>query len=148
MIVNSADVTDPATGAFGLTVPIDSVEGINFYPASFLAEYSRYSAGLLSVDTRRGGDEWKWELHDPLPEFFIRSWHLQGLRTATPRLNFEGPLIPGKLYFSEGFEFVVRKSSVYTLPFPSIRKKKRASTRLANSIGSAPRGTSSPRQST
>ena len=30
MIVNSADVTDPATGEFGLTVPIDIVESLNY----------------------------------------------------------------------------------------------------------------------
>jgi hypothetical protein len=123
MMVNSADVTDPATGEFGLTVPIDSVESINFYQASFLAEYGRYSAGLVSVETRRGGEEWKWELNDPLPEFYIRSWHLRGLRTATPRLNFEGPLIAGKLYFSEGFEYAVRKTPVFTLPFPFNQKR-------------------------
>ena len=123
MMVNSADVTDPATGGFGLTVPIDSVESINFYQASFLAEYGRYSAGLVSVETRRGGEERKWELNDPLPEFFIRSWHLQGLRTATPRVNFEGPLIPGKLYFSEGFEYAVRKTPLITLPFPYNQKR-------------------------
>jgi hypothetical protein len=123
MMVNSADVTDPATGGFGLTVPIDSVETINFYQASFLAEYGRYSAGLVSVETRRGGEEWKWELNDPLPEFNIRSWQLRGLRTATPRLNFEGPLIPGKLYYSEGLEYATRKTPVYTLPFPFNQKK-------------------------
>ena len=118
MLVNSADVTDPATGEFGLTVPIDSVERLNFFQASFLAEYGRYSSGLVSVETRRGGEEWNWELNDPLPEFYVRSWRLRGLRTATPRLNFEGPVIPGKLYISEGFEFVVRKTPVFTLPFP------------------------------
>jgi Predicted outer membrane protein len=31
LIVNSADVTDPATGQFGLTIPIDSVEVLNVY---------------------------------------------------------------------------------------------------------------------
>ena len=123
LIVNSADVTDPSTGKFGLTVPIDSVESLNFYQTSFLAEYGRFSAGLVSVETRRGGDKWKWELNDPFPEFNIHSWHLRGLRTATPRLNFEGPLIPGKLYFSEGFEYEVRKIAIYTLPFPWNQKK-------------------------
>ncbi|MGO9241510.1 MAG: carboxypeptidase regulatory-like domain-containing protein [Bryobacteraceae bacterium] len=118
LIVNSADVTDPATGGFGLTVPIDSVESLNFYQTSFLAEYGRFSAGLVSVETRRGGEKWKWELNDPLPDFSIRSWHLRGLRDATPRVNLEGPLIPGKLYLSEGFEYEVRKILVYTLPYP------------------------------
>jgi hypothetical protein len=67
LIVNSADVTDPATGQFGLTVPIDSVETLNVYQAPFQAEYGRFTAGLVSVETRRGGDKWKWELNDPFP---------------------------------------------------------------------------------
>jgi hypothetical protein len=123
MVVNSTDVTDPATGQFGLTVPIDSVETINVYQTPFLAEYGRFTAGLVSVETRRGGEKWKWELNDPLPEFFIRSFHLRGLKDATPRFNFEGPLVAGKLYFSEGMDYEVRKIPVYELPFPYNRKK-------------------------
>lgn len=123
LIVNSADVTDPATGQFGRTVPIDSVETLNVYQTPFLAEYGRFTAGLVSVETRRGSDKWKWELNDPFPEFRIRSYHMQGLKDATPRVNFQGPLIPGKLYFSEGFEYEMRKTEVYTLTYPNNQKK-------------------------
>ena len=123
LIVNSADVTDPATGQFGLTVPIDSVEVLNVYQTPYLAEYGRFTAGLVSVETRRGSDEWKWELNDPLPEFRIRSWHMRGLKDATPRLNFEGPLLNHKLYLSEGFEYEIRKTEVFTLPFPRNQKE-------------------------
>ena len=122
MIVNSADVTDPATGQFGLTVPMDSVETLNVYQTPFLAEYGRFTAGLVSVDTRRGGDQWRWELNDPFPEFRIRSYQLRGLRDATPRINAGGPIVAGKLYFSEGLEYEVRKTEVYTLPFPRNQK--------------------------
>jgi hypothetical protein len=122
MVVNSADVTDPATGQFGLTVPIDSVQTVNVYQAPFLAEYGRFTAGLVSVETKRGGEKWKWELNDPFPDFRIRSYHLEGLRDATPRLNVEGPLVPGKLYFSEGLEYAIRKTEVYELPFPYNQK--------------------------
>jgi len=122
LIVNSADVTDPDTGQFGLTVPMDSVQTLNVYQTAFLAEYGRFTAGLVSVETKRGGDKWKWELNDPFPEFRIRSWHLRGLKTATPRLNFEGPILPGKLYLAEGFEYEIRKTAVYTLPFPRNQK--------------------------
>ena len=124
LIVNSADVTDPATGQFGLTVPIDIVDVMNVYQTPFLAEYGKFTAGLVSVETRRGSEKWKWELNDPLPEFYIRSWRLRGLKTATPRINAEGALIPGKLYFSEGVEYEVRKIEVITLPFPNDQKKK------------------------
>jgi Carboxypeptidase regulatory-like domain len=123
LIVNSADVTDPATGQFGLTVPIDVVQSLNVYQSPFLAEYGRFTAGLVSVETRRGGDKWKWELNDPFPDFRIRSYHMRGLKDATPRLNLEGPLIPRKLYFSEGVDYEIRKTEVYELPFPYNQKK-------------------------
>ena len=123
LIVNSADVTDPATGQFGLTVPIDSVQSVTVYQTPFVAEYGRFTAGLVSVETRRGGDEWKWELNDPFPDFIIRSWRLRGIRDATPRLNAEGPIVRNKLFFSEGLEYEVRKVQVHTLPFPFDQKK-------------------------
>ena len=118
LVVNSADVTDPATGQFGSTVPIDSVETLNVYQTPFLAEYGRFTSGLVSVETRRGSDTWKYELNDPFPDFRIRNYHMRGIMDATPRLNLEGPLITGKLYFSEGLEYEIRKIPVITLPFP------------------------------
>lgn len=123
LIVNSADVTDPATGQFGLTVPIDSVETLNVFQTPYMAEYGRFTAGLVSVETRRGGEKWKWELNDPFPDFYVRSWKLRGLRDATPRLNLEGPLIAGKLYFSEGLEYEIRKTEIYTLPWNDQKKQ-------------------------
>ena len=123
LIVNSADVTDPATGQFGVTIPIDSVEVLNVFQTAYLAEYGRFTAGLVSVETRRGGDKWKWELNDPLPDFRIRSYQLRGLKNATPRLSFSGPLLANKLFFSEGFEYEIRKTEVFTLSFPSNQKK-------------------------
>lgn len=118
LIVNSADVTDPATGQFGVTVPVDSVETISVFKTPYLAQYGRFTAGVVSVETRRGGDKWSFELNDPLPEFRIFSGHLRGIREASPRITFNGPLVANKLYFSEGVEYELAKRPVRTLPFP------------------------------
>src|SRR5262249_30043323 len=59
LIVNSADVTDPATGQFGLTVPIDSVQALNVYQAPYLAEYGRFTAGPGGRGNPRGGAHMK-----------------------------------------------------------------------------------------
>src|SRR5215510_2676402 len=118
LVVNSADVTDPATGQFGVTVPVDRVENIEVFQTPYLAQFGRFTAGVVSVETRRGGEKWNWELNDPLPEWRIRSGHLRGTKEASPRLIFNGPLIPGKLYFSEGLEYDLQKRADKTLPFP------------------------------
>jgi hypothetical protein len=117
LLVNSVDVTDPATGAFGLSVPIDSVQSIEVSEMPYLAEYGRFTAGVVAASTRRGGEKWTYSLNDPFPEFFIRSGHLEGVRNATPRFNASGPVIPNRLYFLEGAEYLLNKHEVRTLPF-------------------------------
>src|SRR5581483_9600556 len=118
LLVGGVDVTDPATGQFGLTVPVDSVETINIFRTPFLAQYGRFTSGVVAVETRRGGDKWNFELNDPFPEFRYLRKHLRGLREATPRVTFNGPLIKDKLYFSQGIEYDLAKRRVISLPFP------------------------------
>ena len=118
LLVNSANVTDPATGRFGATVPIDSVETMNVLSSPFLAEYGGFTANVVTVETRKAGNKWNFELNDPLPEFRFRSWHMRGLRSATPRVNFSGPILANKLFLVESAQYEVRATPIITLPFP------------------------------
>ena len=118
LLVNSVDVTDPATGSFGLSVPIDTVQTVQVSVMPYLAQYGKFTAGVVSADTRRGGDKWDYSLNDPFPDFHIRSGHLEGVADASPRFNLSGPLIKGKLYFVEGVEYLFSNQEVRTLPYP------------------------------
>ena len=123
LIVNAADVTDPATGQFGMTIPVDVVERVEVFKSPFLAQYGRFTSGVVSVDTRRGGESWNFEVHDPLPAFRFRSGHLAGLLNASPRLVFNGPLVKNRLFISEGVEYRLFKDPVRTLPHPNRETK-------------------------
>ncbi len=118
LLVNAMDVTDPATGQFGMTIPVDSVEVVNVYKSPFFAQYGRFTGGVVSVETRRGGDKWNFQVNDPFPEFRFLRGQLRGMHSATPRIVFNGPLIKNKLYFSQGIEYALKKNRVLSLPFP------------------------------
>jgi hypothetical protein len=124
LLVNSSDATDPSTGQFGATVPIDSVQTVNVMASPFLAEYGRFTSTVIAVETRRAGDKWHFEINDPLPEFRWRSWHMVGLRSSTPRLNFGGPLIKNRLHVLESIQYEMRSVPVITLPFPDNQQRK------------------------
>ena len=126
LLVNSATTTDPATGQFGATVPIDSISTMNVLESPFLAEYGGFTADVVSVETRKGGDKWKFELNDPLPEFRWRSWHMVGLRSETPRVNFGGPLVKDRLYLMESVQYEMRETPIITLPFPRNESRREA----------------------
>ncbi len=118
LVVNQSDVTDPATGKFGQTVPIDSVETVNVLNTPFLAQYGRFTQSVVAVDTKRGGDKWHGELNDPFPDFRVRSYHLVGIRNETPHGVIGGPLIPQRLYFISALQYYLDKVPSRTLGFP------------------------------
>ncbi len=117
-VVNQVDVTDPATGRFGQSVPIDSVETVSVMTSPFLAEYGNFTSGVVAVETRRGGETWHAELNDPLPDFRWRSWHMRGIRDSTPRVLSSGPLIRERLFFISALQYGIVKQPERTLPFP------------------------------
>jgi hypothetical protein len=123
LVVNQTDVTDPATGKFGQTLPVDSVESVNVLQSPFLAQYGRFTRTVVAVETRRGGDKWHADLNDPFPDFRIRSYHMIGIRNETPRASLGGPLIANRLYFQTGATYILDKVPNRTLGFPHNESK-------------------------
>jgi hypothetical protein len=123
-VVNQTDVTDPATGKFGQTVPVDAVESVTVLSTPFLAQYGRFTAGVVAVETRRGGEKWHYDLNDPFPDFRIRSYHMRGIRNETPRFVLGGPLIHNRLYVNTALQYFYQRDSVRTLPFPYNESKR------------------------
>lgn len=124
LVVNQSDVTDPATGKFGQTVPIDSIESVNVLSTPFLAQYGRFTQSVVAVETRRGGDKWHADLNDPFPDFRIRSYHMRGIRNETPRASIGGPIIKDRLYVMTALLYFLDKSPNRTLPFPFNESKR------------------------
>lgn len=118
MVVNQTDITDPATGKFGQSIPVDSIETVNVLTTPFLAQYGRFTQSVVAVETRRGGEKWHAELNDPFPDFRVRSYHMRGIRNETPRAVFGGPLIANRLYFISSLQYILDKVPSRTLPFP------------------------------
>jgi hypothetical protein len=126
MVVNQSDITDPATGKFGQSIPIDAIETVNILNAPFLAQYGRFTQSVIAVETRRGGEKWHAELNDPFPDFRVRSYHMVGIRNETPRFVVSGPLIRKRLYFISSLQYLLDKVSSRTLPFPHNESKQQA----------------------
>jgi hypothetical protein len=123
LLVNASNVTNPTTGSFGTTVPVDSVDSINVLKTPFLPEFGGFTAGVVAVQTKRGGDKWRFALNDPFPDFRVRSKHIRGLRNETPRVTFGGPLIKNRLFFAESTQYFLDKKVIRTLSFPNDESK-------------------------
>jgi hypothetical protein len=123
-LVNGSDGTDPATGDFTKNIPLESIEQIKVYTNPYLPEYGRFTGGVTKVETRRGGDKFKFDITDIFPEPRFRGGKLFGFANVSPRIHMEGPLIKNKLYFSQGLEYAIDKKPVRGLASPDNEIKK------------------------
>ena len=123
-VVNQSDVTDPATGKFGQTVPIDAVETVSVLNTPFLAQYGRFTAG---VDRCRN-QAWQREMarrSQPVPSrtFAFAATACGASETRRRVCVVGGPLIRNRLYLNTALVYIFDNSPVRTLPFPHNESK-------------------------
>jgi hypothetical protein len=116
--VNGLNAADPASGNFRLNLPVDAVESVQVFLHPYTAEFGQFTGGVTDVSTRRGGEKWHLEFNDFLPDVRFKGGHVVGIAEDTPHLNFNGPLIKDRLYFSQSLAYTIAKMPVRGLTFP------------------------------
>jgi hypothetical protein len=116
-LVNSASVTDPATGNPAMNLPIDVVESVKVIANPYDPEYGRFSGAVSSVDTTTGNfDAFHLSVQNLLPRPRKRDGDFVGIEAATPRLTVTGPLVKDKIAFTQSFEYRFIRTPVSSLP--------------------------------
>src|SRR6266436_9945645 len=87
-LLNSASVTDPATGNAAMNLPIDVVESVKVIPNPYDPEYGRLTGAVSSVETMTGNFN---ALHLSVQNLFVRprkrAGDFIGIESATPRFT-------------------------------------------------------------
>jgi hypothetical protein len=116
MTVNSANVTDPVTGDFAISLPIEAVQSAQVLTNPYAAEYGKFTGGVTAVETRSGTDKYNFEFQSFFPRFRRRGGKWTGVEAFTPRLAVSGPIKKNKLWFMQSFEYRFVRTPVYSLP--------------------------------
>ncbi len=116
MIVNSANVTDPATGEAAISLPIEAVQSVEVLTNSYAPEYGQFTSGVTSVQTRSGTDKFHANATSFFPRPRRRGGSFVGIEAFTPRVTFSGPIIKDKLKFFQSFEYRFIRTPVQSLP--------------------------------
>jgi hypothetical protein len=124
MLVNSARTADPVSGSFAIPVPTDAVESFAVYKTPYNAGLGSFSGGLTTVETKPPQADWNYRLRNFVPSVLGKNGSMIGLAEATPGFDFGGPLLEHKLFFSEVFQYEMKKKTVRGLPWPDDISKK------------------------
>lgn len=116
-LVNSANVTDPATGGQAINLPIDVVSSVQVISNPYDPEYGKFSGAISSVETRTGNlEKFHVSLQNLIPRARDRDGHIVGIGAFTPRLTFTGPLLKKRIAFTQSFEYRFVRTPVESLP--------------------------------
>jgi hypothetical protein len=123
-VVNSAQTADPVTGSFSIAVPTDAVQSFAVYKTPYNAGLGSFSGGLTTIETKPPEEKWNFYVKNIVPSVLGKNGSMVGVAQATPGVDFGGPLIEGKLFFSEVFQYDMKKTTVRGLPWPDDIYKK------------------------
>lgn len=105
LLVNSANVTDPVTGEYGINLPIDVVQSVQVLANPYDAEYGKFTSAVTSLQTRSGGESFKLTFQNFFPRLRSRAGSIVGVGGFSPRLTVSGPIRRGKAYFLQSLEY-------------------------------------------
>jgi hypothetical protein len=116
-LVNSANVTDPATGGQAISLPIDVVSSVQVISNPYDPEYGKFTGAVSSVETRTSNfDKFHFSIQNLAPRVRDRDGSIVGIGAFTPRTTITGPLIKDRLAFTQSLEYRFVRTPVESLP--------------------------------
>src|SRR5581483_5420884 len=116
-LINSANVTDPATGNAAMTLPIDVVQSVKVVSNPYDPEYGRLTGAVSSVETTTGNfDRFHASVQNLLVRPRKRGGDFIGIESWTPRITLTGPVVKDKIAITQSFEYRFVRTPVYSLP--------------------------------
>jgi hypothetical protein len=116
-LVNSASVTDPATGNPAINLPIDVVQEVKVIPNPYDPEYGRLAGAVSNLETTTGNfNAFHFSAQNLLVRPRKRDGSFIGIESATPRMTVTGPLVKNKIAFTQSVEYRFVRVPVNSLP--------------------------------
>jgi len=112
-------LVDPATGLTQVVLPDGAIDSVSVLPNPYEVEYGRFSSGLVLIQTRRAGDEWKIRLNNLDPAFRTNRGSpipIAQIGWWAPRIETGGPLIKNRLFLEETAQYRYSAGDVPSLP--------------------------------
>jgi hypothetical protein len=116
-LVNSANVTDPATGSPAINLPIDVISSVQVISNPYDPQYGKLTGALSTVETKTSNyEKYHFTIQNIVPRWRDRAGTISGLGAATPRMTFTGPIISDRAAFTQSLEYRFVRTPVNSLP--------------------------------
>lgn len=113
-LLNGFNITNPVSGQFNTTLAVEGIRSLDYSSGRYSPEYGKGTAGVVAISTENGTDTFHTTATDFIPGVDIR----QGIRLGSwyPRFGVSGPIVRGRVWFSDTFDLEYNTGLVTGLP--------------------------------
>ena len=101
--LGAGTLVDPASAIAHVPLPDDAIDSVSVLPSPYGVEYGRFSSGLIVIETKRAGDQWRFRLNRVTPIVRNKRGELFSFRIDDfrPRYATGGPVIKDRLFLEQ-----------------------------------------------
>lgn len=122
LLVNGGNKTDPITGAPGVMLPIEAVDGVQVYSGGYPATFGLATGGVTSVVTRSGADRLHMSANSFFPRMLYANGGIHGVEFWEPNAGLSAPLIKGRAWIEQAVSYRYDRNRIDTLVGPQDSK--------------------------
>lgn len=89
-LLNGLNVSDPSRGGFNANIGVETVKELSLVSSRYLVEYGPGGGGTVNIESKFGGDRFRWNITNFLPGFEFTKRFM--LNNWGPKINFSGPI--------------------------------------------------------
>jgi hypothetical protein len=112
LLLDGFNVTDPATGISSINLPFEAVGGVEVLRDPMAVTYGGLIGGLVQLDSRQGGDEFKAGVQGFIPRPRLSNPGFGRLEGIFPRVHVSGPAMDGRLHYVGAVEYDFERIAV------------------------------------
>ncbi len=112
--LNDFNIGDPITGRFDTRLAVEGIRDMEFESGRFSPEFGKGSAGVLSIHTDSGADQFHYTATNFIPGLETQNGIQLG--AWTPRAGISGPIVRGRAWFADNLSSEYNRGFVNGLP--------------------------------
>ena len=127
MQIGSATLVDPATNLSRVTLPSDGIDSVSVMSNPYEVEFGRFSSGLVMVETRRAGDDWKVRVNNLEPNLRVKRYtvfDVNGVVAWKPGVEFGGPIVKDRVFLEQTAQYYYQTTDINSRPESELRTTK------------------------
>ena len=106
------------------TLPADGVESVSVLSNPYEVEFGRFSSGLVLLQTRRAGDDWKVHVNNLEPTLRVKRYtvlDITGIVAWKPSVEFGGPIVRDRVFIEQTGQYHYQTTDINSRPETELR---------------------------